>query len=301
MTKLKGWIVYNGNLREGKFLDFANWVKEAASRKGIEAIIIKNNELLVTVENGKSTIKGPFEHKKPDFVIFGDKDILLARQLEALGVPVFNSADSIEKCDHKGRMYQVLADHQLPVPKTIIAPMIFSGMDVIDDTPYRQIGEELGYPLVIKEAYGSFGQQVYLIEDAEALLVKIKQLGGTPYVLQEYIQTSHGKDIRLNVVGEKIVASMIRKSSSDFRANVSAGGKMETYFPSEEEKELAIACSRTLGTNFAGVDLLFGENDKRYICEVNSNAHIRSIFDCTGINVADTMIDFIIEKLKESK
>ncbi|OLO40520.1 RimK family alpha-L-glutamate ligase [Alkalihalophilus pseudofirmus] len=298
MSQYKGWIIYNGSLKEDKFLDFAKWVQEAASRHQIQTTLIKNNELVITIEDGNSSIKGPYEGEHPDFVVFTDKDIRLAKQLETLGIPLFNSAQSIENCDDKTLMYQVLADHQLPIPKTILSPMRFFPVEDADASYYREIANELGYPFVMKEAFGSFGQQVYLIDTFETFFTKVKQLGTTPFVIQQLIEASYGKDIRLNVVGNQVVASMLRQSTSDFRANVSAGATMEPYQPTAEEVELAVRCSKVMGTDFAGVDLLFGEDGERYVCEVNSNAHIRNIYDCTGINVAESMIEYIIGKLK---
>lgn len=298
MKKLTGWIIYNGSLKAEKFLDYAEWLQKAANRKGIETTLIKNNELVVTIEDGRSKIKGRYEGMSPDFVLFSDKDIRLAKQLESLKVPLFNSAQSVENCDDKTLMYQVLADHELPIPKTIVAPLRFFPVEDDDAPYYRDIAETLGYPFILKEAFGSFGQQVYYIDCFETFFTKVKQLGTTPFVIQEYIQTSYGKDIRLNVVGDQVVASMLRESPSDFRANVSAGATMKPYEPTLEEIELAVNCSKVVGTDFAGIDLLFGENGERYVCEVNSNAHIRNIFDCTGVNVADAMMEYIVGKLK---
>jgi gamma-F420-2:alpha-L-glutamate ligase len=292
MDYKKGWIIYNGNIQSEKFLDYATWVQEAAKAKNIDLAIVKNTEVLPAIINGKSSIKSKWP--LPAFVIFSDKDIRLATQFEKLGIRVYNSASSIEICDNKSVTYQKLADHGLPIPKTIIAPFIFSGMEIIDFSPYEEIYKELGPTLVIKEAYGSFGQQVYLINTFEQMIDKLKELNSSPMIFQEFITTSFGKDIRLNVVGNQVVAAMKRTSIHDFRANVSAGAKMEIYHPTKEEEELAIECSRIVGTDFAGVDLLFGEKGP-VVCEVNSNAHIRNIYECTGINVAVYMIDYIVK------
>ncbi|WP_102345385.1 ATP-grasp domain-containing protein [Bacillus sp. Marseille-P3661] len=298
MTNMVCWIIYNGNLTSGKFLDFGTWVDRVAQSRGIHTEIIKNNELIITIEDNKPTIKGPYADHRPDFVIFGDKDIHLARHLEQMNIKVYNSSDSIEICDNKALTYQKLMDHGISMPKTIIAPKIFDGLNVVDFSPYNYIAEEIGFPLVIKEVFGSFGQQVYLIHDYEELLQKVKELGSIPFVFQELIKSSYGKDIRLNVVGDRVVTAMLRTSDNDFRANVSNGGVMQPYNPTQTEIDLAIKCSQIIGTDFAGIDLLFGEDDQPIVCEVNSNAHIRNIYDCTGVDVAEFMIDYILNDLK---
>ncbi|WP_053219009.1 ATP-grasp domain-containing protein [Virgibacillus senegalensis] len=293
-----GWVIYNGHLPGGKFKDFAEWIQEAAARQTITLELVKNNELLALYQKTGSLVITDKWNRKPDFVVFGDKDIYLAKQLEFLGIPVFNSSEAISCCDDKIATYQALSRHNLPIPKTIAGPKIFPGYRKIETASFQKAGEMLGYPLIVKEAFGSFGEQVYLIESEQELMEKIEQLQGRPFVLQEFIASSYGVDLRLNVVGDQVVAAMKRRSYVDFRANVSAGGTMETYQPTPEEVDLAVAASHAAGTDFAGVDLLFGPEEKPLICEVNSNAHIRNIYDCTQINVADWIIDYIVNKLQ---
>jgi gamma-F420-2:alpha-L-glutamate ligase len=295
------WVIYNGNLPGNKFLDYAEWIKRSAERYDVETEIIPNHQLLMVVENGKSVIKVKSRKENPDFIVFADKDIPLARHLEQAGYKVFNSSDSIEICDNKIYMYQKLVDKGLPIPKTIFAPKLFEGTKYNDLTILDQVIEELGLPLIIKEAYGSFGQQVYLLHNKEELLQKICELGSTPFLFQEFISTSYGKDIRINVVGNRVITSMLRVSKDDFRANVSAGGSIEPYDPTEKEKELAIKASNLVGTTFAGVDILFGENNKPIICEINSNAHIRNIYHCTGVDISESIINHILTEVMVDK
>lgn len=293
---LTGWIIYNGSLPGDKFRDFAEWLKQAATRKGIHTKIYQNNELLASFDSQG----GPYLLKQeslPHFVLFTDKDIYLARQLEVLGVRVFNGAKTIEISDDKIATYQVLAEYQLPIPQTIAAPKIFPGTAVPAIENMDTIIKQLGLPLIIKEAYGSFGEQVYLIHNKQELMKKINEIAGRPFVFQEFIKSSYGKDIRLHVVGNEVVAAMSRHTTDDFRANVTTGGSMHAHQPSKQERKLAVTAAKSLGADFAGIDLLFGADDTRVICEVNSNAHIRNMYDCTGINVADYMMGHAIRTI----
>jgi ribosomal protein S6--L-glutamate ligase/gamma-F420-2:alpha-L-glutamate ligase len=289
-----GWIIYNGSLPGNKFLDFAEWIQEAAAKKNSTAAIYQNNELAVII--GKTGLQFLEQQRLPDYVVFTDKDIYLARQLEIMGIPVFNSADAIEISDDKISTYLALSRQKLVIPKTINYPKVFgngfSDYNIID-TAIKQ----LGLPVVVKEAFGSFGEQVYLLHDKKELFRKVQELKGKAFIFQEFVATSCGKDIRLHVVGDRVVAGMKRTSSTDFRANVTTGGQMEAYEANEEEKELAIRAAKAIGADFAGVDLLFGPNETPVICEVNSNAHIRNMYECTKINVADYIMDYILEKI----
>ena len=45
---------------------------------------------------------------------------------------------------------------------------------------------------------------------------------------------------------------------------------MEQYVPTTEQCELALRAVQALEGDFAGVDLLFGNDEKPVICEINS-------------------------------
>lgn len=288
------WIVVNGYLQQEKFSDLALFVKESADRKGISASIVRNFDLISVIEAGSSQLIGDFD-KLPDFVLFLDKDIQLAHQLELMGLPVYNRSEAIDLCDSKVKTHQALANHGIPMPKTIFPPFTYEGIERQNFNAFSKIGQTLGYPLVVKEAYGSFGQQVYLIENDEELIQTVKKLQHKPFMLQEFIENSRGRDVRINVVGNQVIAAMKRTSEHDFRANMTNGGQSSPYTPTEAEGELAIAAAHILGVDFAGVDLLFGD-DGPLLCEVNSNSHLLNIYHCTGINIADAMFDYMIKR-----
>ncbi|GAB4073287.1 hypothetical protein GCM10028778_08290 [Barrientosiimonas marina] len=295
---LTGWIVYNGYLPGTKFRDFAEWIQRAAANQGIRTTIYKNNHLLSCLTSDSVGLVDT--ETRPDFVVFLDKDIYLARQLELMGIRVFNHAEAIAASDDKIASYQVLAAHNFPVPKTVIAPKAFynTGADTIDD--YQKAVQLLGFPLIVKEAFGSFGEQVHLIHNQQELTDTIQQLQGRSFMMQEFIASSYGQDKRLHIVGNKVVAAMRRHSASDFRSNITTGGTMEAYQPTQEEERLAIATAKVIGADFAGVDLLIGPDGTPIICEINSNAHIRNLFDCTGINAADAMMAYIQQEMRHN-
>ena len=296
MLKRTGWIIYNGNLPGSKFLDFAEMLQKAAEKFNSKAKLIKNNDLLSLLTTSKLDVLS--EMPLPDYVVFTDKDIYLAKQLEYLGVPVFNKAEVIAVSDDKIATYQALAKLNLPIPKTIIAPKIFH-TGSFDERVIEMAIEEIGFPLIMKEAFGSFGEQVYLVESKKELNKKLELIGNKPFVFQEFVRTSYGVDLRLQVVGNKVVAAMKRKSDNDFRANITAGGRMEAYTPTQSEEEIAVQATKAIGADFAGVDLLYGEENQPIICEINSNAHIRNLYECTGINAADYMMEYVLNKIKD--
>lgn len=289
---MKGWLVVNSFIDSAKFNGLYELLQEAAKKQNVELKLLKGSQLI-------DIIGAPKEKSAlPEFAIFWDKDVMLARELENAGVRLFNSADAIEACDNKAITYQRLARAGVKIPKTIIAPKTFEGLGYTDLGFLKTAIEKLGLPLVIKEVYGSFGQQVYLAATEDEAVAVIQKIGHKDFVLQEFIATSRGKDVRINVVGQQVTASMLRYNDNDFRSNISNGGNMKPYTPSTEQEALALAAAKALGLDFAGVDVMFGQDNEPIICEVNSNPQFKSTLECTGVNLADNIIKHIISELK---
>lgn len=314
-SNIKGHIFVNSFLHTDKFTQHYKWLKEAAKKYGAELSIIKNSDIFCSY---KTSLEKRITDilKEDSFVIYWDKDIRLGRQVEyicrRIGIPVYNSIDSIAICDDKSLTYQKLWEwnqnktdaEKIPLIPTIIAPMTYTNVGYTDSVFLDKVAEEFSFPLIVKECYGSFGKQVYLVKDREQLEKLVLKLGGIPHLYQKFISKSSGRDVRIEVVGDCAVAAMYRYSvNGSFKANITSGAHMKPYKPSEAECKLAIKTAKVLGIDFSGIDLLFKDNDKEalLVCEVNSNAHFKNIFDCTGINIADEIIKYILNRGKEMK
>ncbi len=284
---MKGCLIVNGFLQSEKFHELTVLFQKAAKKENIDLSVWKNTELLVDTE-------GIRWEEKPDFVIFWDKDILLAEYLENQGIPVYNSAKTIQVCDDKRKTHLALQKEKIPMPRTIFAPMTYENVG-FTRIEFLERTKELGFPLIVKEAYGSFGAQVYLVNSESELREQIEKLFTTEILFQEYVEYSKGRDIRLQVVGDNVIGAIYRYSETDFRANLSAGGKMKNYEPTKEECNLALQAAKAVGADFAGVDLLFGKKGPM-VCEVNSNAHFKNLLECTGVNTAEHIIKYIKEQ-----
>lgn len=233
---------------------------------------------------------------KYDAILFYDKDILLAQKLENLGFKVFNSSRSIDLCDSKAKTQLCLENNNIPTPKTFILPLTFYYNKKYYNIYVKDLVQNLGLPMIAKEWYGSWGEQVYLIKSEEEILNLIEKKNGKELLFQEFIEECKGVDIRINIVNGSVVASMRRRNSNDFRANISNGGTMEEYAPTKEEIQLAIRTAKGVGCDFCGVDIL-QSNKGPLVCEVNSNAHLINIYKCTGVNVAKLILEYILSKI----
>ena len=295
MNSIKGVLIVNRFLNTNKFSDISARLIASAERMGAELSLFTNDELFCASGGGSDLL--PFDEKAVDFVLFYDKDIRLAAQLEARGFRLFNSSRAIELCDDKSLTHLAL-DGFVPMPATYCAPFTYENIGYNSLDFVEKMFGLLGSPLVIKEAFGSFGQQVYLAHDHKEAGEILKSVGGKRVIFQKFISESAGRDLRLNVVGGRVIAAMERWSETvDFRANITIGGSMRPHTPTEEEETLALHAAERLGLDFCGVDLLLS-NDGPLVCEVNSNAHFKSIEECTGVNAADCILDHIIKQVK---
>ncbi len=281
---MTGWLIVNGFLESQKFDGIYSLLETAGDKQGIKLEKKLSCELIFSLDDPPASL--------PDFVLFWDKDYYLAKRLEELGVRVFNSAEAILKCDNKCLGALALRG-RVKTPRTVIAPKTFEGVGYTKKGFLKRATDILGLPVVIKEAYGSFGAQVYLARTEKELEETVDSLGHKEFLMQELVKTSYGRDVRINIVGGRVVSSMMRYNDNDFRSNITNGGSMKKYEPSEEMKREALAASAALGLDFCGVDVLFGEDGKPLICEVNSNPHFKSTYECTGNDMSLDIMEYI--------
>ena len=285
---MKAWLVVNSFMDNQKFINLYELLSVAFKKQNVSLEI--KNASDISLEVGTKILN------KPDFAILWDKDIYLAERLEKEGVRLFNSSRAVLLCDNKILMYQELSNKGIRIPRTFVAPKTFEGLNYSMRDFLNNVIKEIGFPIVVKEAYGSFGEQVYLANDIDSLNKIVDQIGYKDFLMQEFIASSKGKDIRINVVGNKAVVSMLRENDNDFRSNISSGGHGEKYEPKPEYLDLAVKAAQALGLDFAGVDVLFGKEGP-IICEVNSNPQFASTLKATGVNLADYIAEYILNNL----
>ena len=296
---MTGWIIYNGTLNVPKIKELVDSLVKDAKELNINLEAIKNTELIPMYSSkGEAKLIHMKRVEEPNFIIFWDKDVLLARHLEKMGYRVFNSSTAIKNCDHKGLMHLVLSNNNINMPRTILSPMIFD-YSLNSEDYLINCYEALGESVIIKESMGSFGMQVYLINNREEFINKVKELNKNKidFIIQENIKSSFGRDIRVNIIGNKVVGAMLRESETDFRANISQGGKGTLVELNKEQEEIALKAHKALGLDFSGVDLLFGENDKPLLCEVNSNLNFLSFEKIWGKGFGKKILEYILGKI----
>lgn len=228
-----------------------------------------------------------------DFCIYLDKDKYAGELLERSGMRLFNRMQAIADCDDKMRTCIALSG--FPVPKSIPAPLCYTQTPV-DEAFLKNVAERLGFPLVVKECFGSLGKGVYKAENHAELKEIASALQMKPHLFQRFVAESSGRDLRVIVIGGKVFAAMLRTSAGDFRSNVELGGKGEPYELDRAAAELCERIASRLRLDYCGIDLLFGK-DGFLVCEVNSNAFFGGIERVTGKNVARAYAEYIFREI----
>lgn len=209
------------------------------------------------------------------------------RQFEMMGVYSLNESTSITRSRDKLRCLQILSRSGIGLPVTSYAHSTKMTEKIV-----QMVG---GAPCVIKLIEGTQGKGVILADTkkaAESVIDGFRQMKAH-FLVQEFIKESNGKDIRAFVIGDKVVASMMRTAKDgEFRSNLHRGGTAMPVKISEEEATMAVNAAKALGLNVAGVDLLRSTRGP-LVLEVNSSPGLQGIETSTGLDIATMIIEYI--------
>lgn len=300
---MKGWILHKKRKYELDEEDYsALRLLEAAKAKGVDLELYNPDQfdLVVTRNDAGSIVVDGMLKALPDFIIprMGSATTYFAlaiiRQLERLGVHSFNSAAAVEIVRDKMRTHQLLAQSNLPTPKTMLLKF---------PTEIRVIKREIGFPVVIKNITGTAGAGIYLC-NSESEFTDLMELlysnnSSANIILQEFVAPSKGKDLRVFVLGGKVIGIMKRTSQNSFKANFSRGGNVEPFKLIPEVEWLAIEAARLVDLEVAGIDLLFDINGYK-VCEANSSPGFKGLEKVVGKNIAEQIIDYVAIKTNAS-
>lgn len=283
----RGMVLVNAYTQAESELNQPRRIHEELKGLGVDAPIVRNAFVAALGRGGE--IKVP----EVDFCVYLDKDKYAGTLLTRAGVRLFNRMAAVEACDDKMTTLALLAGEGIPMPATIPAPLCY-----YPQQPYPDLApvEALGYPVVVKECYGSLGKGVNLAQDRAQLRSYAQQLKGKPHLFEEYIATSRGRDVRVIVVGGRVLGSMLRRAEGDFRSNAALGGRGERFSLDAQGCALCERVAKCLQLDYCGIDLLFGQ-DGWLVCEVNSNAFFGTFERVTGINVAQEYARHILSSL----
>lgn len=283
-----GWILYGRKEAEYNKHYIAMY-QEEGKKLDITFEVIIVEELEFGVRNNTWYLEYQGKNVKlPTFVISRAIYPLLTRQLECMKVPVFNNSEVARICNDKALTYQVIAS---------------LGIEIIDSTfckqgKLRDALSRRGMKTVVKTVDGHGGQQVYLVDPSDSLQVDevVMDTCNHDTVLQPLVGTEH-KDLRVYVIGNTIIAAILRKAKEGFKSNFSLGGDVSVYELNKEEREKVQMIIELVKPDMVGIDFIISDNGELIFNEIEDVVGARMLYQCTDINLVKLYIEHILDQL----
>ncbi|KAK6307965.1 beta-citrylglutamate synthase B-like [Oncorhynchus nerka] len=278
-------------------------LKQRCAEEDVEFRSLLMDQIVLTISEGQLGLRVEQEVvtsypqvavvRVPTPWVQSDSDITVLRHLEKMGCRLVNRPQAILNCVNKFWTFQELAGHGVPLPDTFSYGGHENFRKMIDEA------EPLGYPVVVKNTRGHRGKAVFLARDKHHL-ADLSHLirHDAPYLFQEYVKESHGRDVRVVLVGGRVIGSMLRCSTDGrMQSNCSLGGVGMMCPLSEQGKQLAVQVSNILGMDVCGIDLLQLNDGSFVVCEANANVGFIAFDQACGMDVAGIVADHALSLL----
>ncbi len=251
--------------------------------RGLEFDVLDDREMVLNLHQ-----------KRYDYDVVLERCVNHSRALYALkvlndwGISTVNRFEVADVCGNKFLTTSALIKNKVPCPKTYLAFTAESAIKAI---------EELGYPVVLKPAVGSWGRLLSKVNDrdaAETILEHKEILGSyhhSIFYIQEYIP-KHERDIRSFVVGDETICAIYRYSKH-WITNTARGGRAENCPVTDEIARLSLAAAHAVGGGVVAIDL-FETKDGIQVNEVNYTMEFRNSIETTGVNIPAKVVDYLL-------
>jgi [lysine-biosynthesis-protein LysW]--L-2-aminoadipate ligase len=256
---------------------------ELASRDNVEVIRFDDRELILDLEDPIThcdvVLERAINHLRAEYTL---------KVLNDWGIPTVNTFEVANICGDKLLTTAALVKAGVPVPRTRFAFTPESALEAI---------EELGYPVVLKPAIGSWGRLLSKVNDrdaAEALLEHKVTLGSFhhgAFYIQEYVE-KQGRDIRSFVVGDETICAIYRESPH-WITNTARGARASNCPVTDELDFLSRAAANAVGGGVVAVDL-FETPVGLQVNEVNYTMEFRNSIHTTGVDIPARIIDYTL-------
>lgn len=289
MSKLKVGILHSRVRAEEKLLF------EEFARRDVDLELIDDSQLIFEITQGPR-----FEQQFTDFDVVVERCISHGRALYSLhilndrGVKTVNTAQVSDTCGNKLQTTSALTKAGVPQPRCMVAFTPESALEAI---------EELGYPVVLKPAVGSWGRLLSKVNDreaAEAILEHKEVLGSyhhSIFYIQEYVRKPQ-RDIRAFVIGNETICAIYR-NSEHWITNTARGGKASNCPVTPELDAICTAAARAVGGGVVAIDVFEDPDQGLLINEVNYTMEFRNSIAPTGVNIPAKYVDFALKVARE--
>lgn len=258
-----GWIIYNKEDAK-RNENYIGWYIDKFKAENIELRLIYTDEIKYNA--------------LPDFAIVRTIRPNITKRLESLGVRCFNNSFVSEICNDKAITYKYVSENNIEILPT-----------------YYSIDEIKEFPVVIKPKNSHGGDRVNIAESFNELMKLMPLYDGDNFVIQA-VASDRGKDVRVYVIGNKIITAMLRESEFDFRSNFCLGGSASVYNLSNDEIKKVEKIISLFDFDFVGIDFVFN-NGKIVFNEIEDVVGSRMVYSYTDIDIVDLYIKYILKKV----
>ena len=215
--------------------------------------------------------------------------------LAKLSVPVWNSAQAIERCVDKSMTTFLMQQAGLPTPATFAV----EGREAAEKIAARELPRS---PLVLKPLFGAQGRGIRLVREP-ADLPSEDEVNGV-YYLQHYVPRAGPpfRDFRVFVCSGAAVAMMQRRGG-DWVTNVNRGAVPERFSGCLQVElcDMAVAAADAVGADFAGVDIVQSTDGRLFVLEANSMPAWSGLQSVVAVNIADAIVAGFLAHLAEHR
>ncbi len=212
---------------------------------------------------------------------------------ERNNIPVVNSLNVIRDCEDKLLTTARLSAAGVDVPDTAVA---------FRREPALNASRRLGYPVVVKPIYGSWGRMIARAPDEETLqdIIELRENMQSPYIKIHYLQRyvdKPGRDIRAYYVWGDVPVAIYRVSGN-WKTNTALGGKAEPAPITDELREIVIKSGEALGGGVLGIDLMESPDGRLLVSEINAIVEFRNTVRATGYDLAGKIVEETVRVMR---
>ncbi len=275
-----GWLIYRPEEVTRNRVFIGKWM-DAAKKLSVHIRLVTTDRLLYGIRNGRAFVRAVSEESTPDFAVMRLNDPVLTETIERAGVPCFNNSHVARVCNDKQRTH-----------------LMFSTLLPMMDTVFLE-GHAMPpfpYPFVVKAAHSCGGQKVFLCQNDGEFSSAVAACQPDTMLAQPFCDTP-GRDVRVYVVGNRIVTAMQRFSTDgDFRSNLHQGGSAEQWTLDTQTRKYVDTVLEKFDFGLAGIDFIFHKG-RLLFNEIEDAVGTRMLYIHTELDIVTLYLNDILSRL----